>query len=336
MIGIPRVDNLEMDLVLTQSKEHTLANPNDANVVYNNRKPLYYMSTNEGVASHLKQLEVVWSIAQSVQRSLVILPFRADNNHFPGVGSINICHFFDFWEKNGNGRINITCANETGPLVVAEKKCILGNNFLGHNNMTEWPTPDVFFLPDDTVPTTSFDWANISCVAGFFIHISCVLGTHGPPVWSSFSIRISSRYLGILDRLKQFLGLTASGEEFVVVHWRRGDALQSSDMCLKHHTPNCKTTEEFIDHIKTDSANVHHHLVYIATNERNVTELKKLKDAGYHMYSDIQPLVQSLLPEIPASVNNLAVDIMMFCDKLAHPLFYGISLMSHLVSHCKS
>ena len=39
-------------------------------------QPIYYISSNEGIASHMKQLEIVWNIANSVNRPLEIIPFE--------------------------------------------------------------------------------------------------------------------------------------------------------------------------------------------------------------------------------------------------------------------
>ena len=72
------------------------------------------------------------------------------------------------------------------------------------------------------------------------------------------------------------------------------------------------------------------HIVYIATNEKNVTELHKLKSAGFHIYSDINSTVHQLLPTMVPSLANFLIDILLMCDGQARPLFSGITLVERI------
>ena len=52
-------------------------------------RPLYYLSTNEGVLSHLLQIQSLWSITHHLNRSLTPVSFHS-SSHFPDVEWINV------------------------------------------------------------------------------------------------------------------------------------------------------------------------------------------------------------------------------------------------------
>jgi len=211
---------------------------------------------------------------------------------------------------------------------------IYGSSTLEHGN-NSWPTPDLFYLPENTTVTKSFDWAEVRCVAGFFPHISMVQGRHGGVNYKRLHIHLSEKFRRIAPSIKEALGLKGSSSQFVVAHWRRGDALHEKGMCLSFVTINCRSTEEFIEQILKDTANHGGKLIYIATNERNSTELQKLKAHGFYIFSDIESTVLNLLPDSPLAITQFIIDIVLMCDPSASFLPYGITLVKRLVESCR-
>ena len=79
----------------TISRESKNINNNDYSV--NNRnaaKPLYYISTSDGILSHFFQLQHLWSITHHLNRSLVPVSFHS-SNHYQDVEWINLCDIFE-------------------------------------------------------------------------------------------------------------------------------------------------------------------------------------------------------------------------------------------------
>jgi len=72
--------------------------------------------------------------------------------------------------------------------------------------------------------------------------------------------------------------------DFTTVHWRRGDQLTERCGTLDNSV-NCKTSKELIENIQKWSTGK---AVYVATNERNVSELNRLTAAGYHTWHNLK------------------------------------------------
>ena len=106
-------------------------------------------------------------------------------------------------------------------------------------------------------------------------------------------------------------------------------------MCLTHKTINCKSTEEFIDQIKKDTKDNPNYLIYIATNEQNVTELAKLKSHKIYLYSDIKSSAEIALSDMNKSLVNIVIDLMLMCDSKSVFLSYGVTLIHRLVGICR-
>ncbi len=160
-------------------------------------------------------------------------------------------------------------------------------------------------------------------------------GKHNAVQWVNLHPTLQQRLTNTSSKIKEALGLNASYHRYVTAHWRRGDALVEPGMCLSHKTVNCQETEVFITHLQKETKNIPGHIVYVATNEKNVTELNKLKFSGFHLYSDINLTAEVLLPSIPPSLKHFLIDIMLMCDREARPLFFGITLVERLIKRCR-
>ena len=57
-------------------------------------RPLLYLSTNEGILSHLLQLQQLWSLTHMLNRTLAPVSFHS-SSHFPDVEWIHLCDIFD-------------------------------------------------------------------------------------------------------------------------------------------------------------------------------------------------------------------------------------------------
>ena len=59
-----------------------------------NTRPLLYLSTNEGILSHLLQLQQLWSLTHMLNRTLAPVSFHS-SSHFPEVEWIHLCDIFE-------------------------------------------------------------------------------------------------------------------------------------------------------------------------------------------------------------------------------------------------
>ena len=57
-------------------------------------RPLLYLSTNEGILSHLLQLQQLWSLTHMLNRTLAPVSFHS-SSHFPEVEWVHLCDIFE-------------------------------------------------------------------------------------------------------------------------------------------------------------------------------------------------------------------------------------------------
>ena len=55
-------------------------------------KPIVFLSTAEGLSSHIIQIELLWGRARAVNRGVQVVDFYS--HHYPDTGRVNICKLF--------------------------------------------------------------------------------------------------------------------------------------------------------------------------------------------------------------------------------------------------
>jgi hypothetical protein len=190
---------------------------------------IYYFSTQEGLLSHLFQLQILWyaSLPYHSNAKFILVPWWT--HHFPGVHSVSLCDYFLLPEV-------FVCEPHNRPYdkvaasLPASTVCELMNASFGTD-------PGYYKLQRNQVKIVDqfhFD-GNPSCIGGF-------LGFY--PGGASYKVAATEvimpwkfryKYIQQLNLLKQKTGLlmTESSNNYLVVHWRRGDQLKSDVRCAQ-------------------------------------------------------------------------------------------------------
>lgn len=315
-IGISRSTEKASKYVSKTKKKN---NSND------NSNILYYISTNEGIISHLRQLELLWNIANSVGKKVYVVGFESP--HYRNVKNILLCDIFELPS-------NISCTKRSSIRIFNEEKCY----YTGYL----FPPEHYHFPTDKLVMVKSFNYADINCIAG---GITFSIGNFLP--WKRRHIVappfFKKKYLEIFPKVKKLLGLLQD-EEYALVHWRRGDQLNTRCKKLQNSTANiskdnsfnCGTVEQFDSSlylvmsqylalpIKT----------YVATNEENLMNIMYLKSKKFLTYSDFDGKLLALNPTI--NILDLYVfEIMLMCDS-TYFFAWGESSVHQFIFKCRN
>jgi len=223
------------------------ANTNDSTIKSKDKKVsmdikdyIYYVPTDEGIISHLRQYDMLWNIGLAVNRTIKVSPFNSF--HYPDVKSINLCKHFELDSVN--------CINDNSTKVFKDHNCIYTG--LSH--------PASHYGWSEKMPVSqTFNYSIIDCLAG---PLNLDIGKYPPfkrqhiPSGKIFK----TRYLELFEIAKDILGIT-NDTLLVVVHWRRGDQLTTRCPIIDgepntkikpekiDHTLNCGTVKEFIEQV---------------------------------------------------------------------------------------
>lgn len=209
------------------------------------------------------QLERLWSKADIVNRSVTIRNF--ESYHFPDVSRVNICNLFNFPST-------IKCTNASLIDIVHKHNCHLIQN---HSSWSSNPLS--YMLPKNVVRDPYFEVSKVDCIAGF-IHESEGVIPLGTPNFRKFdNLSISAYYYKMLPDVRKVLNI--STQDFVAMHWRRGDQLESrcrEDRNKKRFgtrdmSINCHSVKDFINVTKSllIKENIKNSSVVVATNEQS-------------------------------------------------------------------
>lgn len=314
----------------------------------NNKDPLYYLSTSEGLLSHFFQLQHIWSLTHALGRSLTPIPFHSESHH-PDVEWIHLCDIFVlpsdincFSESIGNDsnyirqhkqyQVTQNMSILTPPTVVKLHDCIL----LG---IYPWALdPKIYSLPHPQIAEQKFDFLNGDCVAGYVDERSgfTLKNTNANSLVSlkpKFPIiKFTDKYMDILKIAKNSLGLTDK-DGFTVVHWYRNNEPKK---CKEHNgnEDGCLPCNDFIQQVNMSFNKVTNKLVYVATDENNKTVLNDLSKAGFKLFTDLKINSNVTLNSLDRSVLELIL-----VAESTNQLFWGpshLKTFSELVHQLKN
>jgi hypothetical protein len=132
-------------------------------------------------------------------------------------------------------------------------------------------------LPKDVARQPDFDVSQVDCIAGYIHENEGVLPIGVNSNFRKFdNLSISKYYYKMLPNVREVLNIT---QEFVTLHWRRGDQLESR--CPENRNKkrfrtrdvsiNCHSVEDFINVTKSllIKENIKNSSVIVATNEQS-------------------------------------------------------------------
>jgi hypothetical protein len=203
---------------------------------------IYYFSTQEGLVSHLIQLQILWYVSLPYHNGtkFIVVPWHTPY-HFPGVHSVSLCDYFLLPEQ-------FSCEEKRPFDEVA--RSLPSSTVCELKNATFATDPGYYKLKRNQVKVVDeFHFRETSCVGGFLA------------LYNSDKIFLKEvimpwqfhpKYIQQMNCLKQKTGLLpADSNDYVVVHWRRGDQLTATVRCQPSHvnwTPidtsvNCGSVE---------------------------------------------------------------------------------------------
>jgi hypothetical protein len=262
-------------------------------------KPIYYISTQEGLVSHLTQLGTLWNYAMAVNRPVIVIPFIS--HHYTDVENpISICDVFVFPSM-------ITCEYNQSSLddIIRRNQCVL----MGKHS--SWCThPESYGLNKSVIPTSNFDYSTAECLAGMVREGQGKFPKIAEHKDLLPKLRFHLNYIKVFTMARNHLYhlrhinssknqqekfTQQAKDEYVVAHWRRGDQAKRCAGKIEgqeDNSINCKSADEFAKEVIETMAqykiSMATHIVYVATNEENLGILGSLHKKGFKLLSDIR------------------------------------------------
>jgi hypothetical protein len=274
--------------------------------------PLYYIPTKEGIASHIFQLNWIYSRASNYSRNVVITSFDS-SAHFCN-GDTTLCEYLDF--PSG-----IKCAYGSYKWIAKTKSCVI----LGEKK--DWTTNHKDYgLARNTPLDINPNWSHIECVAGKADHR---YRKRDENIFANSTFK--KKYMNYYDFAMEILNFTIP-LEYAVIHWRRGKEFYSRciNATLSYH---CFEVDDFINVIHNIIQVVYipkDMLIYIATNEMNENILLQLESKGYKTHRSLQPFIGLH----PLSVDMFFVELIMMCHAQVF-ISEGHTSIKFLVEICR-
>mmetsp|Transcript_32388 Transcript_32388/g.44237 ORF Transcript_32388/g.44237 Transcript_32388/m.44237 type:complete len:354 (-) Transcript_32388:231-1292(-) len=289
---------------------------------------LVYISTDEGLLSHFRQLQEMWSISKVVNRNIITPYFMS--SHFPDV-NVSMCKIFEIPSE-------VTCL-PFGPEEARLKyKCIEMKN----------------------VKSDHFDFRRDKCISGS-VNLNYGFNVPGNKNLKFKRVTFDKSYRKLYSeaRLKLMAMVVGNGsagmneisylsKALVVVHWRRGDQLGYRCQRKLDTTVNCRTPEEFITTVKTQLTLLVHSksktkatkqqqnrpismesdIIYVATNENNTQSLTKIRKAGFKTFDDLNLTKLNVL-------DRFVVELLLVCNA-NYFIHFGFSEMAGFSKQCRT
>jgi len=288
----------------------------------------YYVPTDEGIVAHLRQYDMLWNIARVVNRTVRIVGFSS--LHYPDVKNINLCQHFLLQKP-------IECVDDLPETVLSTNNCI----FTGAQH-----TPQHYGFDPEMPVDKKFNYSTIECIAG---PVSLESGVY-PPMVRAHSLEegvFSEKYYRLLPTIRNLLSIKEDSE-YSMVHWRRGDQLLMRCPRPNHvvakgredHTVNCATVEVFYKKIAEnkklfcDSKSSKQLITYVATNEKNETQLNYLKSNKIKLFGDIHSGLQEQGIHL-TTIEEFTIELILMCQA-TYVFAWGESSIHRFLYNCRS
>lgn len=252
---------------------------------------LIWKSNNAGLFSHYFQAKYMHHVAATYNRTLVLLPFR-DSAHTTGeLELLLLCNVFDMGP-------NMTCLRR-----VPVKK---GDCFEDHGGFERENDELHVCFRGLVFPTTTPSFQERRMVldaeprVAFRNRYVLLFKQAEDVLMRRFMERQASTGAGLTNSNSgpAAAAQAAGSDEYMVVHWRRGDQLRTRCAAdwggLRDESMNCRSVDELMATILTTAARVYPGIrkltdanIAIATNELNQTVLSTLRANGLVLVSDV-------------------------------------------------
>jgi len=295
--------------------------------------PIYYLSTDEGFASHMVQYNVIWNWAVAVNRTVITFDFRAPD-HYGDSYYISVCDIFVLPES-------FQClGHEKQKERIRDSDCV----FFRH-------TRRGFTIDPSIAPVCkNINVYNLTCLAAMLFDWDRPDSIHlYPPI--KYDLFQNYTFQPFYDRLFHnwiVKSYNMNIDNTVVFHWRRGDQLltRCKGMFEPDNSVNCGSPQDFVGAVNKTTATldfgIANPVIYISTNEGNSSALGKyfsLSVTRITLISICNPdYLRSngyIILQSSNKVELTILDIMVSCRA---KLFYawGASMYHRFIRSCRS
>ena len=295
-------------------------------------------------------------IAELWNRILVILPYQSI--HTKDIGNIDLCSIFNFSSSQ------IICEDVKDPLHARSDNDSDSNMNMNINmNMTIAEKHRKFLKNCKTFLRRDRKYGSIKhlCFKGLVWGPSNILGLEDKIDIMEYEPRLvfNQKYKDLFLRIKQSALKHYNIENAAVVHWRRGDQLNSrcskNWQGLRDFSVNCMDTASFMQDVRThlkeppypgmlswqqkENLKQPQSAVLVATNEKNQTILDELRAQNFIPLVDIinnyKPTNEDedvLFNSTFSSIDEFIVETQ-FMIQAPEFISYGISQVLHPIPH---
>ena len=286
------------------------------------RKTLLWVSNPSGLFSQFLQLREMLRLSAQYRRQLIVANFTS--SHF--VGSLSLCHVFN---------LSSVASCYMGPLKNATaSQC--RNSLSAHSQEFKARTSNKTAV-----------CLNKGLLFGSKGKISDPkrLQLMNSPPKLSFLAHFTQTYNTLI---RPRIPVDPAGQ-YTVVHWRRGDQLQTrcrrSWVGLKDYSVNCANASALIKDVRSHPgvSSTPQHPVLVATNEKNESQLGVLRAApGFHILDDLLRAALRSKPidsgRIATSMNDELESFVLEALVMLHApqlLTFGVSTVNDLVESAR-
>jgi hypothetical protein len=291
-------------------------------------KSIYFVTSNEGVGSHMRQLFHLWAAGMTANRSIDVVGFHA-HRHYPDVPVVHVCDLFQLPST-------IRCTTESNLSILTNHKC----------TYTSTLHPPSFYGWDGLVLNRSqrFNYRELECLAGQFSSSDNPVLNNTAELQAYVNAYLprpmfAKKYLDMLPQVKQALGVGKG--DYATVHWRRGDQLWTRCKNADIST-NCDNEKRFVEDLQAEMEN---HIpkskmkkltTYIATNEHDGKRLNHLIRNDFKLFYHIRKEFLKVDPPMHMSTLDVfMVELLLMCN--ARYFFsWGVSAVHEFMfNHCR-
>lgn len=297
---------------------------------------LVHLPTHEGLASHYRQLENLWIIAQTMLDNVTIVEVPFQSRHFGGASDVSMC---DIFELPSGVKCSCSPFHEVGS---EQSDCAL-LNVMGYT-WANRPTDYGLNTTNSHLVAKELDLKSTTCIAGFLHNFKFMPGYDSVlqknPKNLHFSGRFNQKYVRLAGLVKKLFGWSEQ-TVYMAVHWRRGDQLTSrctgSIQGQHDQSVNCGSGEDFIKAVESErSSHNYTHAssvpVLVASNEAQEATLLSLHSAGYLTSANI---TTALAPYVQLSlVDMFVLEVVLMCQA-THFHYWGLSGVNSIVEDCR-
>lgn len=265
-------------------------------------RSLLWYGDKDGLMSHFLQLKIYSYLSKTYGRTLYVSPiFSAHYGNKP----VQICDVFDVQESLDSRLGSVKCSKS----ITAKSGCL------------EKLTPALLSSPVLQICYKG-PLPNIFGAANRKESVLRAMNLTQVP------LRVNQKYTPLIGAIKAAIGAT---KKYTVVHWRRGDQLQTRCNRNRDMSVNCGTAASLvaaIGKLTTDA------VIYVATNEpASSEEYKVLQDAGYKLFTAVKDAVVKLNNnQEPSALDTFVLELSLMIDASTF-LGFGLTEIKDVVEH---